>query len=107
MSSTTIARGNVLSSSVIQYTLPVTTIADSSDEVTITVPDVQVGNIVLVSTGFAQTKGVACVNARVTAANTIALDFVNATGASAVTVAGVYYLKIIKPENLPLPTSAV
>ena len=107
MSSTTIARGNVLSSTVIQYTLPVTTIADSSDEVSITVPDVQVGNVVFVSTGFAQTKGVACVNARVTAANTIALDFVNATGSSAVTVAGVYYLKIVKAENLPLPTSSV
>ena len=107
MSSTTIARGNVLSSTVIQYTLASKTIADTSDEVSITVPDVQVGNVVFVSTGFANTAGVACVNARVTAANTIALDFINSTGASAVTVAGVYYLQIVKAENLPLPSSPV
>ena len=61
MSSTTIARGNVLSSTVIQYTLASKTIADTSDEVSITVPD----------------------------------------------VAGVYYLKIVKAENLPLPSSPV
>mgnify|MGYP003704981339 CR=1 FL=1 len=107
MSSTTIARGNVQSSTVIQYTLGATAIATATAEVSITVPDVQVGNIVLVSTGFANTLGVSCVNARVTAANTIALGFINTTGSSANTTAGTYYLQIIKPENLPVPSSPV
>jgi hypothetical protein len=107
MSSTTIARGNVQSSTVIQYTLGVTAIAAGSAEVSITVSDVQVGNIVLVSSGFANTTGVALVNARVTAANTIALGFINTTGSSANTIAGTYYLQVVKPENLPVPSSPI
>ena len=107
MSSTTICRGNVLASTVIQYTLGATTIATSTAEVSITVPNVQAGSLVFVATGFANTTGVALVNARVTAANTIALNFLNATGASASTTAGTYYLHIVQPENLPLPTSPV
>jgi hypothetical protein len=62
---------------------------------------------VFVSTGFANTVGVALTNARVTAENTIALTFVNATGASATTTAGTYYLQIIEPDGLPLPASSV
>jgi hypothetical protein len=39
--------------------------------------------------------------------DTIDLTFVNATGASATTTAGTYYLQIVEPDGLPLPASTV
>jgi hypothetical protein len=106
MASTTINRGNIQSTTAIAITLGAQTIADASDEVTVTIPGVNVGNLVFGSFAGTQTPGVALVNARVTAANTVKLDFVNSTGSSAVTVAGTYNLLIIAPEATPLPANA-
>ncbi len=106
MSSTTLARGNILSANLVQIYLAAKTIADPTDEISVSVPGVIVGNVVFPSTSFLNTSGVYLVNARVTAANTVALQFVNVTGSSAVTIAGNYYLNIIQAEN-PLPANIV
>ena len=107
MSSTTINRGNIISSTLVVIPLGAKTVAGASAEFSVTVPGVQVGSVAFVSYAGAQTAGVVAANARVTAANTIAIQIVNATGSSAVTVAGNYYLLIAQPENLPLPSSVV
>lgn len=105
MPSTTINRGNILSSTLVSVSLGAQTIAGASGEVSVTIQGVVPGSVAFATFSGTQTTGVACVNARVTAANTVSLQFVNATGSSAVTVAGNYYILIAQPENLPLPSN--
>jgi hypothetical protein len=55
----------------------------------------------------AQTTGVAVANAYVSAADTLIVQFVNATGSSASAAAGTYTVVVNRPEYLPLDSNAV
>ncbi len=54
----------------------------------------------------AQTAGVGIVNARVSAANTLAIMFSNFTNGSLTPVSGIYQIVVCRPEALPLAPTA-
>lgn len=68
---------------------PASVAADTSAEQTFTVTGLTVNDKVIVN-GPAQTAGIGIVNARVSAAGTLALTFSNSTAAAATPTAGVY-----------------
>lgn len=67
-------------------------------EETFTVAGVKAGDIVFVNKPTA-TVGAACVGARASAANTVALTFLNATGATVNPASESYKLLIIRPDG--------
>lgn len=76
-------------------------------EQTFTVTGLLVGDQVLVQKPTAQ-AGVAVVHARVSAANTLALTYVNPTAGNVTPTAETYLIMVIRPENAsPYPTAAV
>lgn len=107
MSKTTIARGNVIASSLVQAALGATTVSGASAEVTLTVPGVQTTDAVRASFAGQQTTGVGIGNAYVSAANTVKVQLLNTTGSSATSAAGTLLLNIISCEDQPIPTSVV
>lgn len=108
MPSTTVLRGNCSGVILIGPTLtPVAVATITTAEQTFTVPGLQLSDFVIVNPAVAQTAGVGIVGARVSAVNTLAVTFDNPTAGSVTPVAGVYQIAIFRPENLPLPTSAV
>ena len=70
--------------------------AATAAEQTITINGVAVGDMVSVSPP-ANTKKTACASARVSAANTVALMFVNPTSGALTPDAGTYLLRITRP----------
>lgn len=108
MPGTTIGRGNVIYDYLCQPTLtPVSVGANTSAEQTFTVLGLQVGDFVDVNVAnSAQTAGIGIVNARVSAANTLAIQFSNSTAGALTPVAGAYNINVTRPENLPLPPNA-
>ena len=68
---------------------PVSVAADTTAEQTFTVTGLTTGQGVIVN-GPAPTAGTGIVNARVSATNTLALTFVNATAAAVVPASGTY-----------------
>ncbi len=81
--STSITRGNVLKMFAVGVTFDPASVATiTTAEQTVTVPGVQVGDIVLAVNKPSNTAGLGIVNARVSAANTIALTLMNTTAGS-------------------------
>jgi len=109
MPSTTPSRGNILYGFVCGPLLtPVSVAANTSAEQSFTVPGLQLNDIVDVNLfGAVQTAGVGITNARVSAANTLTLLFTNSTSGGVIPAAGTYAIVVTRPENVPLPTSAV
>lgn len=106
MPGTTIPRGNVGATFLISANLtPVSVNTIVVAEQSFTVPGLQVGDFVKVSWNTAPTAGVGIVNARVSAANTLTLAFVNPTIGAVVPVAGAYVIEVARPEFLPLPAN--
>lgn len=66
---------------------------------TITVPGARVGDVVIV-TPPGQTAGVTIGSARVSAANTVAVQFVNPTAGALTPAAGVHKFTILRHEGL-------
>lgn len=107
MPQTTLGRGNILYDWIIQPSLtPVPVAANTSAEQNFTIPGLNVGDFADVNCNAAMTAGLGIVNARVSAANTITLQFANSTGGSLTPTAGAYNINICRPEALPLPTTA-
>ena len=108
MPGTLINRGNILYSVLIQVALtPAQTGANTSNEQTFTVPGIQVGDQISAVTFLgANTLLVDIVQGRVTAANTIALNFQNGTGGALTYPAGNFLIEVNRPESLPLPANA-
>ena len=108
MPSTTLSRGNVLYNYLAGPSItPSSVAANTTAEQSFTVAGLQTGDQLQVSFQGSQTAGVAIVNARVSAANTLALTFGNFTSGALTPVAGVYVIEINRPESITLPTNAV
>lgn len=102
---TQIARGNLNKLVALTPTLTSVAVATiTSAEQSYTVPGLLVGDIVVsVNRPNNTPVGVGIVNARVSAANTLALTWVNPTAGSVTPGAGVFSLVIGRPDG-PLPT---
>jgi hypothetical protein len=100
--------GNIAFSSVIQATLSPASVANAtSAEQTFTVQGLQVGDDVWVTKPTTQ-AGLGIVNSRVSAANTLAIAFMNATAATITpTASEVYVIQVNRTGmgNLALPTT--
>lgn len=78
-----------------QSLTPVSVATVATAEQTFTVPGLLVGDQVTVSPPSI-TAGVAPVCARVSAANTLAITFINSTGGALVPAAGVYRITVVR-----------
>ena len=107
MSKTTICRGNIIAQSIAQVTLPSTTIAGTTSDVTITVPGVQPNDFIQAAFDAALVTGISIGNAYSNTANQVVVRLVNSTGASATQTAGILLLKISSCEDSPIPASVV
>jgi hypothetical protein len=106
MPSTTICRGNILSYTVIQVSItPAATAANTSAAQTFTVPGLVTTDIVNVQCSGAQTAGIFVADARVSADNTLSIQFANCTGTSATAASGNYIVEVIDVEG-PYPSTA-
>jgi hypothetical protein len=77
---------------------PAAVAANTTAEQTLTVPGLKLGDIVIVSKPTA-TAGVGIVNVRVSAADTLATTWVNATGSSVNPGSESYILLVFRPER--------
>lgn len=95
-----LAFGNVQSTFVLKVSLtPVATATVTTLEQTFTVPGLLPGDqISNVSPQFAITTQVDIINARVSAANTLALAFSNVTAGSLTYPSGVFYIEVNRPD---------
>jgi hypothetical protein len=103
------AQGNMLYTFVIAPTITPTGVApDTSVEETFTISGLQTGDCVdLYPTTTAPAAGVALGSVRVSAANTLAIQFVNSTASTVVPLLGQVQLIVNRPENVLslLPTA--
>jgi hypothetical protein len=83
MSNTTICRANIIAQSIVQATLPATTIAGTTSDVPLTNPGVQPNDFIQAAFDAALVTGISIGNAYSNAANTVVVRLVNSTGASA------------------------
>lgn len=108
MPSTNVVRGNLAFSALIGPTLSPTSVApNTTAEQTFAVAGLALGDFVNAIKPTAQ-AGLGLVNARVSAANTLALTFINSTAATITpTASEIYTVGIDRPEQTPLPTALV
>lgn len=110
MPSSDIARGNLLYDTMLGVTLsPVSVAANTSAEQTFTIRGLLPSDFVLVQKPTAQ-AGLGIVGARVSAVDTLAITFMNDTGAPIVpTAAQLYLLRVTRLSNpaQPLPSQFV
>jgi hypothetical protein len=110
MASTIIPRGNIALAGVYKITLSPASVANAtSAEQTFTVPGLILGDQVSVSKPTTQ-AGLGIVNSRVSAANTLAITFLNTTAATITpTASEAYIVELNRPEdpnNLPSVVTA-
>ena len=103
-----ISRGNIALSMMLGVALsPAAVGANTTAEQTFTVSGLLPGDEVQVSKPTTQ-AGLGIVNARVSAANTLAITFSNNTGGGITPTAGeTYVVAVNRPTNLPLPSAIV
>jgi len=111
MPSTTIARGNALSTFYIAPTLSNasnTLAANTTTAVTYTIPGLQTTDIItVIGVAGSQTTGVVIAEADCFTANVLTIQYGNLTAnASLVPATGVYDIQIVRAEG-PLPITAV
>ncbi len=103
-----IARGNIQLSMILGVPVtPVSVAANTTAEQGFTIPGLQIGDVVSVTTPVVTPAGIGIVNARVSAANTLTVAYVNSTAGPLVPTAATYVLEVNRPSNLPLPTAIV
>jgi len=97
----TIARGNISGHWLLAITISPTSVGpNTTAEHTFTVNGLQLGDFVEMNKATTQ-AGLGIVNSRVSAANTLAVAFVNATAATITpTASEIYYCDVVRPENL-------
>ena len=107
MPSTTIARGNAISTFYIAAPLVPTAVSGTGATQTYSVPGLQTTDIIYVIGVIGlQTSGVVAAEADCLTAGILSVQWINATGSSATPATGSYALQIIRPEG-SLPTTAV
>ena len=99
--STGIARGNIGKLFALSPTLTSVGVATiTTAEQTYTVPGLQVGDVIVsVQRPANSPVGVGVVNARVSAANTLALTWVNPTAGSVTPAAAAFQIVVARPEG--------
>lgn len=99
-------RGNIALSMLLGVPLtPALVALNTTAEQTFTVQGLLVGDEVAVTKPTTQ-AGLGIVNARVSAANTLAITFSNNTGGNITPTAGeIYTIAVNRPSNIPLPTA--
>jgi len=107
MSKTTISRGNVLAHTIVQVTLPSTTFATTSTEVTISVPGVKSTDKIQAQVDAAMTVGVGIGNVYTTADNAVIVRLLNLTGASVTQAAATLLLSVKSCEDSPIPATVL
>jgi hypothetical protein len=106
MPSTTLARGNAIQTFYIQPSItPAEVAANITAAQTFTVAGLLTTDHVTVSCAGAQTAGIFVADARVSAANTLSVQFGNCTAGALTPAAGNYIIDVIRFEG-PLPTTA-
>lgn len=105
---TTISRGNISGEWVLSCTLsPASVAPNTTVEQTFTVNGLVVGDFIDVNKPTVQ-NGLGIVNSRVSAANTLAIGFVNATAATITpTASEIYSVNVSRPENLSAGNSVL
>jgi hypothetical protein len=107
MPSTTLARGNALNTFYVQPSLtPAAVAANITAAQTFTIAGLLTTDHVYITCVAAQTAGVFIAECRVSADNTLSVQFGNCTAGSLTPTAGNYILDVIRFEG-PLPTTAV
>ena len=106
MPSTNVVRGNLAFSALIGPTLSPASVAPATTaEQSFTVTGLQIGDFVNVTKPTTQ-AGLGIANARVSAANTLAIAFINATAATITpTASEIYSVAVDRPETTPLPAT--
>lgn len=100
--STTIPRGNISKMFAVSVTFDPASVATITvAEQTVTVKGVKVGDIVIAWNKPTTTTGVGVVNARVSAADTLALAFVNPTAGAVDAASETWTFVIARPEQTP------
>jgi hypothetical protein len=107
MSKTTISRGNLLAQSVVQLTLPSTTFATTTTEVTISCPGVKSTDMIQAAVDAAMVTGVAIGNAYTTTADQVIIRLINLTGASVTQTAATLLVSVKSCEDSPIPANVV
>ena len=107
MPSTTLARGNAISTFYIQPSLtPVAVAANITAAQTFTIAGLLTTDHVAIACAGDQTAGIFIADARCSADNTLSIQFGNVTAGSLTPTAGTYILDVIRFEG-PLPLTAV
>ena len=109
MPSTTLARGNAISTFYIGPSItPAAVAANTTAAQTFNLPGLQTTDII-VSQGYIanQTVGIFIAECDCLTAGVLTIQFGNVTAGSVTPAAGIYEFNIARPENLPLPTTAV
>ena len=108
MPSTTIARGNAISTFYIAPTLtPAAVLTAVSPAQTFALPGLQTTDIInVISYVGNQTSGIVIAESDCLTANVLSIQFGNITAGTLTPAAGVYYIQIVRPEG-PLPVTAV
>jgi len=107
MSKTTISRGNVIAHTICQLTLPSTTFATTTTEVTLSCPGVKSTDKIQVQIDANMTVGVGIGNAYTTTDNQIIVRLLNLTGASVTQAAATMLVSVKSCEDSPLPANVV
>ena len=108
MLGSTLARGNILYDSMLQVTLtPVSVAASTAAEQSFTILGLQINDFLDVNCNAAQTAGIGIGNARVSALNTMTLEFSNSTAGALTPTSGLYNINVTRAEVQPMPTNAV
>ena len=109
MPSTTIARGNAISTFYIAPTLtPAQVLTAVSPAQTFNVPGLQTTDqVIVIGYNGTQTSGIVVAEADCLTAGVISIQFANITGGTLTPAAGVYTIQVVRPENFPLPATAV
>lgn len=108
MGSTTLSRGNIQDEKLFAISItPAQVLANTTAEQTFTVLGVSVGDYINLGSAVAQTTGIVVGSVRVTAPNTISIQFANITAGALTPVAGTYGVIWGSPENLPLDSNAL
>ena len=107
MPKTTISRGNVLAHTIVQLTLPATTFATTTTEVTIACAGVKAADKIQAQVDAAMTTGVGIGNVYTLADNAIIVRLFNLTGASVSQAAAPLLVSIKSCEDSPIPANVV
>ncbi len=106
MPASDLARGNITNQFILRPTLTPTTVSASiSAEQSFTVIGLLLGDAVVVTSNVAPTAGTGIANARVSANNTLLIQFQLSGTVALLPAPGAYNVIVTRPSNLPVATA--